>query len=81
MVETIKAENINLMDLSEKFGLERTEDDKQFFREFWQIILPELTEAEKQVLDEVKADYRHLSKYPGILDNGNRCRVGTAHQV
>jgi len=63
MVETIKAENINLMDLSEKFGLERTEDDKQFFGE-WQDNLPELTEAEKQVLDEVKADYRHLSKYP-----------------
>ncbi|MBO1347211.1 MAG: restriction endonuclease subunit R [Hormoscilla sp. GUM202] len=63
MVSTIQAQNITLMDLSEKFGLERTEDDKQFFRE-WQDNLPELTEAEKQVLDEVKADYRHLSKYP-----------------
>lgn len=62
MVETIQARNVTLYDLEAKFGLERTED-KQFFRE-WQENLPELTEKEKETLDEIKADYLHLSKYP-----------------
>ena len=62
MVETIQAQNISLNELIEKFGLERT-DDQQFFRE-WQDNLPELTDSEKEALDEVKADYLHLSRYP-----------------
>ena len=62
MVQTIQAQNINLHDLKENFGLERT-DDEQFFRE-WQEDLPELMDLEKQTLDEIKGDYRHLSEYP-----------------
>jgi len=62
MVQTIQAQNIKLHDLIEEFGLQRTEDE-QFFRE-WQDDLPELTNLEKQALDEVKADYLHLSEYP-----------------
>ncbi len=62
MVQTIQAQNIKLHDLIEELGLQRTEDE-QFFRE-WQDDLPELTEIEKQALDEVKADYFHLSEYP-----------------
>jgi len=62
MVETIQARNVNLYDLEAKFGLQRTED-KQFFRE-WQDDIPELTDVEKAALNEVKADYIHLSKYP-----------------
>lgn len=62
MVQTIQAQNINLHDLKESFGLERT-DDEQFFRE-WQDELPELMDLEKQTLDEIKGDYRHLSEYP-----------------
>lgn len=62
MVQTIPAQSISLNDLIEKFGLERS-DDEQFFRE-WQDDLPELTDSEKQALDEVKADYLHLSRYP-----------------
>jgi hypothetical protein len=62
MVQTIQTQKIELNDLIEKFGLERTYDE-QFFRE-WQVDLPELTDAEKQALDEVKADYLHLSRYP-----------------
>jgi hypothetical protein len=61
MVETIQAKNIKLRDLIEKFGLQRN-DDPQFFRE-WQDDLPELTNLEKQALDEVKSDYIHLSEY------------------
>ena len=62
MVETIQAQNIILYDLEAKFGLQRI-DDEQFFRE-WQDNLPELTDSEKQALDDVTADYMHLSKYP-----------------
>ncbi|NJK70342.1 MAG: restriction endonuclease subunit R [Microcoleus sp. SU_5_3] len=61
MVETIQAKNIELHDLIEKFGLQRN-NDPQFFRE-WQDNLPELTDLEKQTLDEVKSDYIHLSDY------------------
>ncbi len=62
MVQTIPAQNLALHDVIEKFGLERT-DDEQFFRE-WQDDLHELTDLEKQLLDEVKGDYLHLSEYP-----------------
>lgn len=62
MSQTIQAQKINLYELSEKFSLERN-DNEQFFRE-WQDNLPELTDLEKYALDEVKGDYLHLSKYP-----------------
>ncbi|MBE9227867.1 restriction endonuclease subunit R [Phormidium sp. LEGE 05292] len=62
MVEIIPAQTIELHDLIEKFGLQRIEDE-QFFRE-WQENLPELTDVEKQALDEVKRDYFHLAEYP-----------------
>lgn len=62
MVQTIPARQVTLYDLSDRFGLERADDD-QFFPE-WQTDLPELTGAERQALDEIKAEYRHLSKYP-----------------
>ena len=61
MVPTIKAEDINLFDLKKKIGLERA-DDSQFFSE-WQENLPDISDFEKQALDEVKADYLHLSRY------------------
>jgi len=51
----------SLNDLVEEFGLEFI-DDKQCFRE-WQDNLPELTDSEKQTLDGVKANFRHLSRY------------------
>ncbi|MFB2968388.1 type I restriction endonuclease [Aerosakkonema sp. BLCC-F183] len=61
MVETIQSQDITLDQLIENFALERTNDDR-FFPE-WQDDLPELTDLEKQTLDEVKADYLHLSRY------------------
>ncbi|NET59752.1 MAG: restriction endonuclease subunit R [Symploca sp. SIO2E6] len=61
MVETIQAHNIELYQLKEKFSLQRTDDD-QFFRE-WQEDLPQLSDEEKQALDELKTDYLHLSTY------------------
>ncbi|WP_211178600.1 MULTISPECIES: type I restriction enzyme HsdR N-terminal domain-containing protein [Brasilonema] len=61
MVQTIQAKDINLAHLSEKFGLERIEDE-QFFRD-WQDNLPELSDLEKQLVDEVKGEFFHLSQY------------------
>ncbi|HAA31013.1 MAG TPA: restriction endonuclease subunit R [Cyanobacteria bacterium UBA8553] len=67
MVETIQAQNINLLDLSDKFGLQLVEDE-QFFRD-WGDELPEITEFEKQFLDQVKASYLNLLMYPPMLEN------------
>lgn len=62
MVKTIPAQKVTLLDLESQFNLERT-SESQFFLE-WQEDLPELNELDKQVLDEVRADYLHLSKLP-----------------
>ncbi|MBW4511692.1 MAG: restriction endonuclease subunit R [Scytonematopsis contorta HA4267-MV1] len=62
MVEVIQAKDMTLARLSEEFGLERS-NDANFFPE-WQDNLPELNSQEKEVLEEVKNDYLHLSKYP-----------------
>ena len=64
MFTTLQASKITLYDLKEKFGLERV-DDPHLFRE-WQDSLPELTELEKQELDEVKADFFHLAQCPMV---------------
>jgi hypothetical protein len=62
MVQSIPAQNLTLHDVKEKFGIRQVEDE-QFFRE-WKVGLPELTNLEKQSLDQLKADYFHLSEYP-----------------
>jgi hypothetical protein len=67
MVQTIQARNVTMYDLETQFKIEWVEDD-QFFRE-WQDDLPEISEAEKQRLDRVKASYRNLLKHPPLLEN------------
>lgn len=67
MVQTLTANTITLHDLTEKFALQFIEDE-QFFRE-WQDDLPEITEAEKQRLDRVKASYSNLLQDPPLLEN------------
>lgn len=66
MVQTIQAKAITLYDLEEKLGLQFVEDD-QLFRE-WVDELPEISEFEKQFLDQVKASYFNLVKYPPMLE-------------
>ncbi|WP_446379374.1 hypothetical protein [Coleofasciculus sp. D1-CHI-01] len=61
-MQTIPAQDITLHQLSETFGLSRT-DETEFFPE-WQDNLPELNQVERQWLDQVKDDYLHLSQYP-----------------
>lgn len=67
MSQTRLARNLSLNDLRRKFGLQRTED-AQFFRE-WQTTLPEITDKEQQLLDQVKAGYFNLLAYPPVLED------------
>jgi hypothetical protein len=66
-MRTIQARDITLLDLETNFGLQLLED-KQLFRE-WQDNLAEITDAEKQRFDRVKASYSNLLKYPPLLEN------------
>jgi hypothetical protein len=61
MVKVIQASEINLRDIKAHFRLQRN-DQGDFFRE-WQTDLPPITEAEIKALEEIKADYLHLSEY------------------
>ena len=61
MVQVIQGKDITLAQLTDEFGLQLA-DDEHFFSE-WQQDLPELSDLEKQSLNEVKAEYLHLSKY------------------
>ncbi|MEH2421393.1 MAG: restriction endonuclease subunit R [Nostoc sp.] len=67
MVQTIAAENVTLEQLILLYGLELV-DLEEFFRE-WQDDLPELTNLEKQLLDQIKAGYINLRNYPPLLEN------------
>ena len=67
MVQTLPAREITLQQLKEKFALQLVENE-QFFRE-WQDDLPEITKAEKQRLDRVKASYSNLMEAPPLLEN------------
>lgn len=67
MVQTIQAQNVNIRDLIENFGLQLVEEEG-FFSE-WQENLPEVTETEKQLLDKVKRGFINLLNYPPLLEN------------
>lgn len=66
MVQIIQAQ-VTLQQLITLYGLQLIEGE-QFFRE-WQDQLPELTDLEKQLLDQVKAGYLNLRNYPPLLEN------------
>jgi len=62
MVQVIQGKDITLNQLIEQFGLQRN-DNEHFFHE-WRDNLPELNDLEVRNLDEIKAEYLHLSRYP-----------------
>ncbi|MEH2213593.1 type I restriction endonuclease [Nostoc sp.] len=62
MVQIIQGKDITLAQLIDEFGLQLA-DDEDFFSE-WRHDLAELSDLEKQSLNEVKTEYLHLSKYP-----------------
>jgi hypothetical protein len=66
MAQVIQAQNINLIDLKEKFGL-KLSDDRQFFTE-WLEHLPEIADLEKQYLDRVKVNYLNLVEHRPISE-------------
>ncbi|MBN3905674.1 MAG: restriction endonuclease subunit R [Nostoc sp. NMS1] len=67
MTQTLAAENVTLEQLILLYGLELV-DSEEFFRE-WQENLSELTNLEKQLLDQIKVGYLNLRNYPPLLEN------------
>jgi hypothetical protein len=66
MIQTLQAKDITLEELENLFHLQRVEDN-QFFRE-WQDDLPEITDWQKQLLDQVITGYFNLIKKPPLLE-------------
>ncbi|NMG06050.1 type I restriction endonuclease [Brasilonema sp. UFV-L1] len=66
MVRVIQPQNVNLIYLKEKFGLQRT-DDEPFFTE-WFENLPNINDWEKQYLDRVKTNYLSLIERRAISE-------------
>jgi len=66
MVQTIQAKNVTLEELKTIFGLQLVRDDS-FFRE-WQDDLPEITDFQKQQLNQIKAGYFNLLEHPPLLE-------------
>lgn len=61
MVQILQAESVSLRELTDFYGLQLNQAE-DFFQE-WQIV-PELTDQEKQLLDQIKAGYLNLRNYP-----------------
>jgi hypothetical protein len=66
MVQTIQAKDVTLEELKTLFGLQLVRDDN-FFRE-WQDDLPEITDFQKQQLDQIRAGYFNLLEHPPLLE-------------
>ena len=66
MVEIVKAKDVTLRQLENLFGLQLAEDEKFFIE--WQEELPEITDLQKQLLDEVKAGYLNLRRGSHLLE-------------
>jgi len=62
MAQSIQASELTLHEVKEKFNLQQVADERFFWE--WQEDLPEPTDAEKQWLDQVKADFLYLTEYP-----------------
>jgi hypothetical protein len=62
MVQTIQASALNLLDVKERFNLSEVRNP-DFFPE-WQVELPEITEAEKQWLDQIQEDFLGIAQQP-----------------
>jgi hypothetical protein len=66
MVQTIQAKNVTLEELQTLFGLQFVRDEA-FFRE-WQDELPEITDFQKQQLNQIKAGYFNMRSHPPLLE-------------
>ncbi|WP_204105824.1 MULTISPECIES: restriction endonuclease subunit R [Spirulina sp. CCY15215] len=66
MVQTIQAQNVDMRYAIDNFGIHFNRDEN-FFRE-WQENLPEITNLQKQLLDQVQEGYFNLLEYPPMLE-------------
>lgn len=62
MVQSLPIGNLSLSDVETKFDLKETQDET-FFPE-WHQDLPELTQSERQDLDQIKRNFLYLNKSP-----------------
>jgi hypothetical protein len=62
MLQTFQVSDLSLNDVETKFGLQACRD-ASFFPE-WHDNLPTLTAEERQALDQIKASFLYLSKWP-----------------
>ncbi len=62
--QILQARQVDIRDLIDNFGLQLVED-LNFFQE-WQTELPDISDADKQFLDKVKAGYINLVNYPPL---------------
>jgi predicted type IV restriction endonuclease len=62
MVQILRAGDLTLHEVKEKFNLESVQD-ANFFPE-WQVDVPMLTAYEKHTLDQAQADFKYLDEYP-----------------
>lgn len=67
MVQTIPATEVTIRELKQAFGLQQTQDPN-FFPEWSETHAP-LSEAERQFLDRVKANFVELMEDPPMLEN------------
>lgn len=69
MATLTRASDVTLYELENKFKLQFFPDeDNQFFPE-WQTDLSNIQDADKQVLNDIKASYFNLVKHPALLEN------------
>jgi hypothetical protein len=62
MLQTLQVSDLSLNDVETEFGLQECRD-ASFFPE-WHDNLPTLTAEERQALDQIKASFLYLSKWP-----------------
>ncbi len=67
MIQTIQSQEVTLRYLIDNFGLQLVRDE-QFFRE-WQDDLPEISDLEKELLNQVQEGYFNLLQNPPVLED------------
>ena len=67
MVQTIQSQEVTLRSLRDNFGLQLVRDE-DFFRE-WQDNLPEISDLEKELLNQVQSGYFNLLENPPFLED------------
>jgi hypothetical protein len=73
MTQTLFAKEITLDDLSEQFGLQHARDQTLFPE--WQESLPELVDAERQLLERVRSNFENLAQGRSLSEEAVKMAV------